>query len=120
MSFASRHSKGSKFNVNTEGFEYMNLKNLYEEDPKAVWRIQGIYINKKSEYGDAPVAICDGFFANLPQHLLNECLEILSNEEDVNDIKAGNVGFTVYTYEKEDKKHKVETYYSINWEDVDE
>lgn len=119
MSFASRHNKGSKFNVNTEGFEYKSLEDLYKEDPAAICRIQGIYINKKSKYGDAPVAICDGFFANLPTHLLDECLSILANDDDVNDIKAGAVGFTIYTYEKEDEK-KPQTYYSINWEDIDE
>ena len=119
MSFASRHSKGSKFNVNTEGFEYKNLEDLYNEDATAIWPIQGLYINKKSKFGNAPVAICEGFFANLPSHLLDECVEILTSEDDINDIKAGKVGFSVYTYEKENGK-KIETYYSINWEDVKE
>ena len=117
MSFASRHNKGSKFNVNTEGFEYRSLEELYKEDPAAIWRIQGIYINKKSKYGDAPVAICEKFFANLPSHLLDECLGILASDEDVSDIKAGAVGFSVYTYEREGE---TDIYYSINWEDIDE
>lgn len=118
MSFATRHGKGNKFNVNTEGFEYRNLKDLYKEDPDAIWPIQGIYINRKSEYGPAPVAICEGFFANLPAHLLEECEGYLTNEEDIADIKAGTVGFSIYTYEKQVGK-KTNICYSINWEDVD-
>ena len=48
MSFATRHGKGNKFNVNTDGFEYRKLEDLYKEDPDAIWPIQGIYINGAS------------------------------------------------------------------------
>ena len=60
----------------------------------------------------------EGFFANLPAHLLEECEDYLTNEEDIADIKAGTVGFSIYTYEKQVGK-KTNICYSINWEDVD-
>ena len=118
MSFAARHNKGSIFNCNTEGFEYVSLKDLFEKNgPDQEYQIQGLYINKKSEYGDAPVAIGMDFFINLPQHLLGECQDMLKSSEDIEDIKAGKVGFKVEEYEKEIGK-KVKTCYGIRWIDI--
>lgn len=116
MSFTSRHNKGSIFNCNTEGFEYLNPGDLFKKDPTTIYTLQGLYINKKSKYGNAPVAICDSFFVNFPSHMLDECIEILTSEEDINDIKAGKVGFSIYEYETEDFPDK--TFYGIRWEDV--
>ena len=118
MSFAARHAKGSVFECNTEGFEYKSLGELYEElGEDQEYPIQGLYINKKSEYGDAPVAIGHDFFINLPGHMLDECLEILKSAEDVADIKAGKVGFKIYTYVKELKKGS-RTCYGVRWIDI--
>ena len=118
MSFAARHNKESVFDCNTEGFEYFTLKVLYEDNgADHVYPVQGFYINHKSDYGDAPVAILEDKFANLPQHLLDEVIDTMKSEEDVADIKAGKVGFTIYPYEKELKKG-TKTCYSIKWVDL--
>ena len=120
MSFAARHSKGSVFQCDTEGFKYFKLSELYAADGDgAVYPVQGFYINHKSEYGDAPVAICSEFFVNLPAHMIEEVTEILRSEEDIADIKAGKVGFTIDPYEKEIGK-KTKTCYGIRWCDVDD
>lgn len=119
MSFAARHNKGSIFNCDTEGFEYKTLKELYDlhgADQKYV--IQGLYINRKSEYGPAPVAICDEYFVNLPQHMTEEVEEIMRTPEDVETIKAGKVAFIIETYTKTiGKKEKL--CHGIRWIDVD-
>ena len=118
MSFAARHSKGSVFECNTEGFKYYKLSELYNDNgPDHVYQLQGLYINRKSEYGDSPVAICEDCFANFPPHMLDECLGILKTETDVDDIKAGKVGFKIETYEKEVGK-KTKTCYGIRWIDI--
>lgn len=118
MSFAARHNKGSVFQCDTEGFEYFSLKDLYDKNgSETEYQIQGLYINKKSEYGDAPVAILNDCFANLPQHLLGECQEMLKSSEDIDDIKAGKVGFRIEEYEKELKKGK-KICYGIRWIDL--
>lgn len=121
MSFASKHNKGALFNCNTEGFEYKNLDELYKDnDAETVYPIQGIYINRKSEYGDAPVAILMDCFANLPKHMLDECLEILKDDDDINQIKAGCVGFVIEPYESDKKKGKDKTCYGVKWVDIDD
>lgn len=118
MSFAARHSKGSVFQCDTEGFEYKKLSELFAADgPETVYPIQGLYINHKSEFGDSPVAIGEEYFINLPAHMTDEALEILKTEEDIEDIKAGKVGFTIYEYEKELGK-KVKTCYGVKWCDI--
>lgn len=120
MGFAARHSKGSVFQCNTEGFKYFKLEELYKADgPETVYPVQGLYINKKSEYGYAPVAICDEFFVNFPQHMLDDCEAILKDENDIEDIKAGKVGFMIETYEKEVGK-KSKTCYGVRWCDIND
>ena len=119
MSFAARHNKGSFFNCDTEGFEYYSLKDLYDTHGRdQEYIIQGIYINRKSEYGPAPVAICDEYFVNLPQHMTEEVEEIMRTPEDVEAIKAGKVAFIIETYTKTiGKKEKL--CHGIRWIDVD-
>lgn len=117
MSFAARHNKGSVFDCNTEGFEYHSLEDLYDKkDPEKVFPIQGLYINKKSKYGHAPVAILKDSFANLPAHMLDEVLGIMSSEEDINDIKAGKVGFVIEPYETENRPGQL--CYGARWIDI--
>lgn len=119
MSFANRHNKGSKFNVDTTGFDYISLEQLYNDNGEnEVYLLQGIYINHKSQFGDAPVAICEGFFANLPSYMLDECLELLKTDQDIEDIKSGLVGFKIEPYEKEVGK-KTKTCYGIKWVDIE-
>ena len=118
MSFAARHSKGSVFQCDTEGFEYKKLSELFAADgPETVYPIQGLYINHKSDFGDEPVAICGEYFVNFPRHMLDEILEIFKTDEDIADIKAGNVGFTIYQYEKEIGK-TTKTCHGVNWVDI--
>ena len=117
MSFSTRHAKGSIFNCNTEGFEYMKLSQLYESEPDQEHQLMGLYINRKSQYGDAPVAITTEFFVNLPEYMLEEVQEILRSPEDIDDIKAGKVGFKVETYEKTIGKN-TKTCYGIRWIDI--
>ena len=121
MSFATKHNKGAIFNCNTEGFTYKKLEDLYIDNGKdAIYAVQGIYINRKSEYGDTPVAICDSFFVNLPQHLLDDCEGILKDQNDIDAIKAGMVGFKIEEYESDKKKGNDKTCYGIKWVDIDE
>lgn len=120
MGFAARHSKGSIFQCNTDGFKYFKLSELYKADgASTVYPIQGLYINHKSEFGDAPVAICEEFFVNLPAYMLEECLDILKSDQDIEDIKAGKVGFMIEEYEKEIGK-KTKICHGIRWCDIDE
>lgn len=117
MSFAAKHNRGNKFNIDTEGWtEYRDLKSLYKEDKDAVRPVHGFYINTKSQYGDAPVIISDGYYVNCPKHMLSEVKEILQDQEDIDAINAGKVGFTIRTYKAANYKNK--TCYGIDFVDM--
>jgi hypothetical protein len=119
MSFASKHNKGAiDWEIDSKDFEYFSLKDLFEKDPEnMVYVLRGLFINTKnnSEYGNSIVAILKDKFVNLPSHMEAEVKEILSSVEDVEDIKAGKVGFTIRPYES----HKKQCY-SVSWVDVPE
>ena len=113
MAFAARHNAVT-FDINTEGMTYFSLSDLYDnEGAGIIYPVRGLYINTKSKFGAAPVAIADDKLINLPSHLTDTVRNILSNEEDIADIKAGKVGFTIYEYISHNRKC-----YSINWEDM--
>lgn len=118
MSFASKYNKGNKFAIDTEGWsEYRDLKSLYKENgDDFIYPIHGFYINRKSQFGDAPVIICDGYFVNCPKHLLDTVYDILASEEAIADINAGKAGFRIRTYEAKNYKNK--KCYSIEFVDV--
>ena len=116
MSFAKIHNKvGIDWGVNTEGFEYMTREKLYKEAPDNIYTLRGLYINKKGKFGDHPVAITDNCFIDFPDYMTDEVMQIMTSEEDVNDILAGKVGFTIQEFTD---KTFGRTCYGISWEDL--
>ena len=102
---ASKYNKGARFDYKMpEGAGYKNLSEI---------PIRGLYINQKSQYGDAPVAMIDGSFVNLPKHLTDTVKDMLHDDEFIAAVNAGKVGFKVYSYENNGK-----TCYSVNWVDL--
>lgn len=139
FSFSKKFNKEKLFKINTDGFEYVSLEDLYEQtkemvllnadeylmpDPddmkdrieSTVFQVRGIYINTKGLYDDAPVIALDSAYVNLPAHMTQICQEILHDPQALAAINAGRVGFTIYTYEKP-QYHK--TCYSIKWVDTE-
>lgn len=100
MSFANKYNKnGRVFSIDTEGWtDYVGLSDLYEKDKEAVYPVHGFYINRKSKFGPRPTLISDGYFVNLPSHMLDDVVDIMGDPEAVADIEAGKVGFKVRTY----------------------
>ena len=116
-SFAKRFNKEKLFTIDTEGFEYFSLEDLYRPDNEdMVFPVRGIYLNKKSLYGPAYVLATDDCYVNLPDHLNDDCEEILKDKLAISDINRKVVGFKIYKYVQ--KKYNRECY-SITWVDVD-
>lgn len=104
MSFASKYNKGRKFDVNTSGFGYASLADLYNQYGKDhVYPLLGIYINTKGKYSDAPVFATDGVLVNIPSHMLDVSKQIMNDDEAIEAINAGHAGFRIYSYH--DDKH---------------
>lgn len=101
MSFAKNFNKVT-FSVNTEGFDYCKLKDLYEPKSKEqrIFVLDGLFVNK-SPLGESPVFICAPLkkLINIPSHMTDTCKAILRDSDAVQAIEEGKVGFTIYTYE---------------------
>ena len=115
MSFASRHNKVNRWDVNTDGFEYKKIADIVAADGEDVaYTVRGVRISRGGKYGDSAVVILDTCFVNLPKHMVEDMDQILASGEDVEDIKAGKVGIEFYSYEGRDGK----PHYSANWVDM--
>lgn len=105
MDFAKQFNKVT-FSVDTTGFEYKKLKELYTPETKeTVYKLNGIFVNQ-SPLGFSPVAIVADSKAlvNLPAHLTETARKILADSDAVQAIETGKVGFTVYEYEARGKQ----------------
>lgn len=99
MSFSKKYSKAKKFDIVTNGFEYLSLHDLFTQNGEAaIYPLRGIYINTKGKYDDSPVFATDSYFVNIPSHMTETAKEILADEEAIKDINGGKVAFKIYTY----------------------
>lgn len=114
---ASKYNKVKRFDVNTDGFEYKKLEELYVEGEVNIFPLKALYINTKGKFGDRPLAVTNKEFVNLPNHLLETVREMLNDAELIEAINAGEVAFEIYSYE--DRNYN-KLCYSVNWVDCDE
>lgn len=99
MSFAKRFNKVSH-NVDTEGFEYRDLKTLHaEQGGDVIHRIDWLFL-RTGKYGKHPIFINveNKIMINVPAHLTDTVEDILKDGEAVESIKAGKVAFRIYKY----------------------
>lgn len=116
-SFASKFNKTS-FGVNTENFKYVKLADIFasksEGGKDTIHAVNGLYVHK-TPLGDSAVIIdaANQRLVNLPTHLAETVREILADDDAVELIKNGKVGYTIYNYESHGKKC-----YSISFADL--
>lgn len=103
------------FDVDTSNFKWVNLKTLFDTDPKAKHKVLGLFTNNGGKYGTEPVAIIDGFLVNLPRHLLDTVQQMLDDDDIVQYIKDGHVAFSIYQYHS--SKYNRDAY-SVKWLDI--
>lgn len=103
MSFSNRYNKVRKFEIETTGeFQYKTMEELFKENgADYIYSLKGVYINNKSKYGKSPVLATDAYFVNAPSHMLDVARDILEDEEAIQLINNGKVGFKIYSYVSE-------------------
>lgn len=116
-SFASKFNK-TTFGIDTTDFQYTKLADIFNSENEGgkdvIHQINGLYVHK-SQLGDSPVIIDEENkrLVNLPSHTAETVREILADDEAVQTIKDGKVGYTIYEYESHGKKC-----YSISFVDL--
>lgn len=114
FSFSNTFNKNS-FGIDTKDYEYIKLAEVAKgSSPDDIHPINGLYVHS-SDLGDSPVVIDVPAkkLVNMPKHMGETFREILANEEAVQAIKDGKVGYTIYSYESHAK-----TCYGINFVDI--
>lgn len=116
-SLASKFNK-TTFGIDTTDFQYTKLADIFNSENEGgkdvIHNINGLYVHK-SQFGDSPVIIDEKNkrLVNLPSHTAETVREILADDEAVQAIKDGKVGYTIYEYESHGKKC-----YSISFVDL--
>ena len=116
-SFASKFNK-TTFGIDTTDFQYIKLADIFNSENEGgkdvVHKINGPYVHK-SQLGASPVIVDEENkrLVNLPNHTAETVREILADDEAVQTIKDGKVGYTIYEYESHGKKC-----YSISFVDL--
>lgn len=100
-------NKKNKFTFEPkDNMEYIDLKSMYEKcGTEYISVLRGVF-TKDSKFGKQSVAITDDFYINLPAHVNEIVDEILQDDEIIDEINKGQVGFKIYQYysKKYDKK----------------
>ena len=78
-------------------FEYKTLAQLADEG-KLNHHLKALFINTKSRYGDSPVAVTNECYVNLPNHLLDTANSLMADDEVVEAINQGTLGFVIREY----------------------
>ena len=107
------------FDIDTSGFKYYKLRELYEEDGEGKeYVICGLYISNKSEYAEeSPIAALEDRYVNLPEFQLPEVKEMLESKAAVAAINRGEGAFKIEKYIKKLKKGS-RTCYKAVWCDA--
>lgn len=110
----SRFNHTNIFDVDTKSFKWVNLETLFNTDPDKTYTLLGLF-TKGSKFGKEPDAIIEGFKVNLPRHLLDTVEDMLDDNQVIEAIKAGKVGFKVYSYHSNTYNKDA---YSVTWLDL--
>ena len=112
----SRFNNTNVFGIDTSDYKYVGLKELFDTDPEAQYKVLGFFVNSKGKFGAEPNAIINSkLIVNLPRHLLDIVNELLDDDKYIEYIKQGHVAFTVYQYHS--NKYNKDAY-SVTWLDI--
>lgn len=97
MSIAGKYNRGNKIDwgYNTDGFEFVSPSSL---ELDKVFKLHGVFTTPDSGYGVGGIFIMDDKLMNVPASYVDMVKEILADEEAVEEIKAGKIGFKLNTY----------------------
>lgn len=82
-------------NVGDEKRDFIRINELKINNP---YIVNGLYISKKSKYGQHGIIVSSDFSLSAPKHLTDEIIDIINTPEDVNAINNNEVYFVIYEY----------------------
>lgn len=116
-SFESPFTRANEF----DEVGFCKLADLYGDNPDRVWKVAGLWVNPKSEFGAHPVVmILDEsdrakVQVSLPQNQILQAEAILAEDSMVAAINEGKCGLRVREYYMKKYKRKC---YAADWVDL--
>lgn len=105
MSFSSKYNRKKLFNVSTKGAEFHKIPEYVAHVGCGnVHPVLAFMISRKGRYGASCSLFTDisgavpGFWLNMPNSMVDTVAAILDDEEAVQAVNEGKVGFTVRPY----------------------
>ena len=101
ISFNELNNRQSKFDVESKDYSYIKSKELAE---KKVYILQGLWISKKSKFGEQCVFIIydnenkKGFKVSAPTDWVEKGRAVLNDDDFCKNINKGCVGVSFYRY----------------------
>lgn len=110
MGSIKRFNKGKLFDVKLEGKETVKLAEL---ELDAFYTVDAIMFTEKGRFGKSAFIVSGDMIVYLPKHKVKECEEILCDDEIVEAIKGGKIGFVPVSYTDETGAER----FSVNWDE---
>lgn len=124
MGVANRMNKGGrfkfKFDESKKGeIEYINAEQLFNRDPegKVPFIVRMMYVNKKGQYGDQPALCNEKEILNAPQHMLDDVLSFMNDDEIIEACDNSKLGIVAYKYETTHDKRGYS--FALRWVDIE-
>ena len=86
---------GIDWGVNTKDMEFMKCEEMQHETEL---KVHGFFTTPDIGYGRGAVAILDDVLLNLPQRYVETVDTILSDDEMIEEVKAGKVAIVISTF----------------------
>lgn len=109
----SKFNKERLFEINTAGFDYVSLEDLYNSNPAdKQYKVCGLYIGTKSQFDpEVPIVALDNTYVNLPVHQLAEVQSMLASPQAIQGIRNGECAFTIQHYYQQ--RYKKDCYKAV-------
>lgn len=99
FSFAKQFNKERLFPIETTGFEYISLAELYaKHGAEQVYILRAMYRNDMGLFEPSPTFVIDGYFVNIPSHMMQTYEAVMKSPEAIAAINEEKVGFKIREY----------------------
>lgn len=99
FSFAKNFNKERLFPIETAGFEYISLAELYaKHGAEQVYILRAMYRNDMGLFEPSPTFVIDGYFVNIPSHMMQTYEAVMKSPEAIAAINEEKVGFKIREY----------------------
>ena len=99
FSFAKQFNKERIFPIETTGFEYISLAELYaKHGAEQVYILRAMYRNDMGLFEPSPTFVIDGYFVNIPSHMMQTYDAVMQSPEAIAAINEEKVGFKIREY----------------------